>query len=194
MQPVSLCSALPWPLHQLPKLSELATRFSFFYDVILEEFVIWNGLLNSYFERSRKIYIVESTSLPNESTCRYIYIYLNGSYPTVLSKWSLHKVDMVQYLLGSRVAPYLHLAKQLNPLRNRKSWWCSRLKMAKNSYSSSYKRGRVSLFTRWFQAISCDLFWSKKQDGSDVIQLLRNASRRLPAVALTLLYSVSPFE
>lgn len=27
---------------------------------------------------------------------------------------SKHTVDMVQYLLGSRVDPYLHLAKQLN--------------------------------------------------------------------------------
>lgn len=61
LQPLSLCSSLVWPRHQVPKVKWLGNKIYLLLRCDPRRIYLWNGLLNSYLESSRKIYIVKST-------------------------------------------------------------------------------------------------------------------------------------
>lgn len=84
--------------------------------MILEEFIICNGLLNSYLESRRKICIVKITSKPNESNFTEVSFFLIEATlgycqndPSI--KWNSYSVSR-----GWEVTVYVYSVKQFNQL------------------------------------------------------------------------------
>lgn len=118
------------------------------------------------------------------------FLFFNWSYPWVLSKWSLDKVELIQCLPGVGSNCLCLFGKTVQPIRHRKFAWCDGLRMAPDAYSLSYKEVG-SLFPP-LEPRACFLTSSDQMNGTEVIWTTsKHCLQRLPASALTASDSVA---